>query len=52
MLVTDDLFEDIDELENDPSTLDKAREVISNEKLALGNLITNDLKHTRIVART
>ena len=52
MLVTDDLFEDIENLEDDPDTLKNAREIILNEKLALGNLITSDLKNTRIVART
>ena len=57
MLVTDDLFEDIDEIIENPQILDevrleKARETILGEKLALDNLISSDLKHTRIVART
>ena len=57
ILVTDDLFEDIDEIIENPQILDevrleKARETISGEKLALDNLISSDLKHTRIVART
>ena len=52
MLVTDDLFEDIENLDDDPDALKNARDIILNEKLALGNLITSDLKNTRIVART
>ncbi len=52
ILVTDDLFEDIDDIDNNLNALSDARDVIVNEKLAIDNLITQDLKNTRIVART
>ncbi len=52
ILVTDYLFEDIDEIDNNSNALADAREIIINEKLAIDNLITQDLKNTRIVART
>ncbi|MFT7560001.1 MAG: putative RND superfamily exporter protein [Flavobacteriales bacterium] len=51
MLATDDLFEDIDELSDDPSLLDKAREIMRGEILALESLVSRDFKHTRIAAR-
>lgn len=47
MLATDDLVEDL----NDPAALARAREIILDEPLALGSLITEDLRHTRVVAR-
>jgi predicted RND superfamily exporter protein len=46
-MVTDDLIEDSDSLEQ----LAQARLIILNEPLALDSLITQDLRHTRIVAR-
>lgn len=47
MLATDDLVEDF----QSPTDLDEAREIIQGEPLALGSLITEDLRHTRVVAR-
>ena len=52
MMATDDLFEDIDEIDSNPEVLDDAREIILGEKLAIDNLVSSDLQHTRIVART
>ncbi len=52
MMATDDLFDDIDELDENPQLLDTARDIIRGEKLALDNLVSSDLQHTRIVART
>ena len=52
MMATDDLFEDIDEIDETPEILEDAREIILGEKLALDNLVSSDLQHTRIVART
>lgn len=50
LLATDELFEDMAGL--DAEALNHAREVMKNEDLALGSLITADLKHTVIAART
>ena len=52
MMATDDLFEDIEEVTSNPKILEDARQIILGEKLALDNLVSSDLKHTRIVART
>lgn len=52
MMATDDLFEDVDELADDPELLEAAREIMAGEKLALGKLVTTDFKHTQIVARS
>ena len=46
MMATDDLFEDIDEIDIDPQVLDNARKIILGEKLALDNLVSSDLKNT------
>jgi predicted RND superfamily exporter protein len=51
-VATDDLFEDIEELENNPNILNEAREIMKNEELALDTLISKDLKDARILART
>lgn len=48
MMATDDLIED----RNDIQALSEARRIIQNEPLAMGTLITDDLRHTRIAART
>ncbi len=47
MMATDDLIEDI----HDPDELARARDIIRNEPLALGTLITDDLRHTRVAGR-
>ena len=52
LMRTDDLFEDIDELSENPKLLEKARKIIRGEKLAIDTLVSSDLRHTRIVART
>lgn len=46
-MVSDDLIED----PHDQAALNQARQVIRKEPLALGTLITEDLRHTRVVAR-
>ncbi|VUD40437.1 Multidrug resistance protein MdtC [Thalassocella blandensis] len=51
MLATDELFEYPEELHETPETLDDAKAIMAKEKLALGSLITEDFKHTRIAAR-
>jgi predicted RND superfamily exporter protein len=51
MLATDDLFEYVGELAENPDLLDKAREIMKGETLALESLITTDFQHTRIAAR-
>lgn len=52
MLATDDLFDDLDALADSPELLTRARNIIRNEPLAQENLVTSDLRHTRILART
>lgn len=52
MLATDDLFEDVDALADEPELLKDARKVMAGEQLALETLITRDFKHTQIIART
>ncbi len=52
MLATDNLFEDPSDLAQTPETLDEARAIIQGEALAMESLVTRDLKHTVIVART
>ncbi|MDQ2078001.1 RND family transporter [Marinimicrobium sp. ABcell2] len=47
MLATDDLIEFID----DSQSLAEARNTILGEPMALGSLITEDLRHTRVVGR-
>lgn len=47
VLATDDLIEDT----KDPQAIAAARERIGGETMAIGALITEDLKHTRVVAR-
>ena len=52
MVATDDLIEDFEELGDNPVIIENAREIIKGEELALDSIITSDLKHTRILART
>lgn len=47
MLATDDLLDDV----NDAASLAEARRIIQGEPLAIGSLITEDLRHTRVSAR-
>ena len=51
-VVTEDLFEDIDELQDSTGLFEEAREIMKNENLALDTLISSDFKHSRIIART
>lgn len=48
MMATDDVFEDI----TDPVYIAEARDIMRGEEMALGSLITEDFRHTRIAART
>jgi len=50
-LNTDYLIEDISELANSPEEIARVKEILIDEQLALGTLITEDFKHTRIAAR-
>lgn len=50
-LRTDYLFDDADELSNDEAAIARAKNILRNEELAIGTLITEDFRHTRIVAR-
>lgn len=52
MMATDDLFEDVDELADNPEVLEDAREIMAGETLALGKLITDDFQDTQIIARS
>ena len=52
ILSTDYLFPEIDSLTENNHKFKKARQIISNEKIAIDSLITSDLRHTRIIART
>lgn len=49
-LSTDYLIEDIEDLINDPAAVAAAKQVLLGEDLALGTLITEDFRHTRIAA--
>ena len=52
IVATDYIFEDIESLGNDLGQLDNARMAMKDEILALDTLISTDLRHTRIIART
>ena len=47
MLSTDEVFDSWD----DPTELAQARSIMLGEEMALGSLLTDDLRHTRIAAR-
>lgn len=51
MLVSDSLFEDIESLQSRSELLTHARDIILSDPIAIGSLVTQDLRHTRIVAR-
>jgi predicted RND superfamily exporter protein len=51
-MATDDLIEDVADLEADPQLMRETKEILAGEELALGTLITEDFRHTRIAART
>ena len=51
-VVTEDIFKNVEDLHKDLGALDQAREIMRDENLALGTLITSDFKHSRIIART
>ncbi|MCP4298295.1 MAG: MMPL family transporter [Proteobacteria bacterium] len=50
-LATDDLIEDMDSLEDNPAVMQGMADVMSKETLALGGLITKDLRNTVISAK-
>ncbi|MBF0276155.1 MAG: MMPL family transporter [SAR324 cluster bacterium] len=50
-LVTDDLIEDVEELDERPETYQRMANIMSGEALVHGFLITGDLQHTLISAR-
>lgn len=49
-LSVDYLIDDIDGLRASPARLDAIRSIVSNEELALGTLVSPDLRHARITA--
>jgi len=49
---TDDLIEDIEELDESSENMERLAQIMSGEQLALGNLITEDLQHTVVIIRT
>lgn len=51
MMATDAVFENIEELADDPIQLDTARRIMAAESLAIDTLMSKDLQHTRIAAR-
>ncbi len=52
IVATDYIFEDIENLEDNLDHLDAARIAMQDENLALDTLISEDFRHTRIIART
>ena len=50
-LSTDYLIDDLDALAEDPQLLAEVRNTIRSENLALGTLVSEDLRHARITAR-
>ena len=52
IVATDYIFEDIEILEDNLDQLDAARIAMQDENLALDTLISEDFRHTRIIART
>lgn len=50
-LRTDYLIDDIYSLASDPIEITRVQEILAEEELALGTLITEDYRHTRIAAR-
>ncbi len=52
ILATDDLFEDPADMQVTEGELEQARTVMRGQDMALGSLLTTDLKHTLIAART
>ena len=50
-LSTDYLIDDLDALADDPELISEVRNTVRGEDLALGTLISRDLRHARITAR-
>jgi len=50
-LSIDYLIEDLDALRENPARLDEIRSLVRGETLALGTLVSEDLRHARITAR-
>lgn len=50
-LSTDDLIPDIEVLQNNLAQRQQIKNILANEPLAFGNLISEDFRHTRIAAR-
>jgi predicted RND superfamily exporter protein len=51
LLGVNGLFDDLDNVGSNPETLRNIRNTLLSEELALGILVTKDLKHARITAR-
>ena len=50
-LSTDYLIDDISTLAADPTEIERVKAILTEEELAIGTLITEDFRHTRIAAR-
>jgi predicted RND superfamily exporter protein len=50
-LRTDYLIDDIYSLADDPMEIERVKTILAEEELAIGTLITEDFRHTRIAAR-
>lgn len=51
-MTTDDLIEDMEELDESPENMERLAQIMKEEQLALGNIITEDLQHTVVIIRT
>ncbi|MEX0618095.1 MAG: MMPL family transporter [Pseudohongiellaceae bacterium] len=51
VLSTDYLLDDPDSVLSDPAQLDQVKSILAGEELAMGTLISEDFRHTRITAR-
>ncbi len=51
ILKIEDLIEDFDDFQGSAGEIDRIEDIMKNEEMAIGALITRDLRHTMIVAR-
>jgi hypothetical protein len=50
-LRTDYLIDDVEELISNPAAVEQVKEILAEEGLAIGTLVTADYRHTRLAAR-
>lgn len=51
LLTIEDMFSDLEQLKSTPRALSKLRPILLEEELAIGSIVTTDLRHARISAR-